>query len=166
MEKGQEASRIKNTGAREKGRSENMDENTRNELSELKKKVKKGHGIAVFLGTLLFGVTFIPLMTLISEKDDYIVISVLIVYLIIYTLVLVRKIIPIYENRCKKYESTFKETVVPKVLNECFDTWSFQPEKGYTEEEFLETGIKPHKNILEFQSSDWLEGEYKGMSFR
>ncbi len=143
-----------------------MDENTRNELRELKKKVKKGYRVSVFLGVSLFLIIFIPVFALTAEMEDYLCISIVIAFLILYTLVLVIKIIPIYENRCKKYEATFKETVVPKVLNECFDTWSFQPEKGYTEEEFLETGIKPHRNILEFKSSDWLEGEYKGVAFR
>lgn len=143
-----------------------MDENTRNELRELKKKVQKGYRVSVFLGVSLFLVIFIPVFALTAEMEDYLCISIVIVFLILYTLVLVRKIMPIYENRCKKYEKVLKETAVPQILNDCFESWSFQPEKGYTEEEFLETGIQPHRNIIEFKSSDWLEGEYKGVYFR
>lgn len=143
-----------------------MDENTRNELRELKKKVQKGYRVSVFLGVSLFLIIFIPVFALTAEMEDYLCISIVIVFLILYTLVLVRKIMPIYEDRCKKYEKVLKETAVPQILNDCFDSWSFQPEKGYTEEEFLETGIQPHRNIIEFKSSDWLEGEYKGVSFR
>lgn len=143
-----------------------MDENTRNELRELKKKVQKGFRVSVFLGVSLFLIIFIPVFALTAEMEDYLCISIVIVFLILYTLVLVRKIMPIYEDRCKKYEKVLKETAVPQILNDCFESWSFQPEKGYTEEEFLETGIQPHRNIIEFKSSDWLEGEYKGVSFR
>lgn len=143
-----------------------MDENTRNELIELKKKVQKGYRVSVFLGVSLFLVIFIPVFALTAEMEDYLCISIVIVFLILYTLVLVRKIMPIYEDRCKKYEKVLKETAVPQILNDCFESWSFQPEKGYTEEEFLETGIQPHRNIIEFKSSDWLEGEYKGVYFR
>lgn len=143
-----------------------MDENTRKELRELKKKVQKGYQVSVFLGVSLFLIIFIPVFALTAEMEDYLCISIGIVFLILYTLVLVRKIMPIYEDRCKKYEKVLKETAVPQILNDCFESWSFQPEKGYTEEEFLETGIQPHRNIIEFKSSDWLEGEYKGVSFR
>lgn len=70
----------------------------------------------------------------------------------------------IYSRRLKDYKAGYKNVVVNRAAEGLFDSFQYCPEKGYSKEEIIATGLMAMGNI--YKSEDTLEGSYKGVAFR
>lgn len=119
--------------------------------------------MAMVLMVIYFAVT-IPLFALaaVQSKTMEMVAGVVFVPL---TILVISLSVVLRSKSLSKYEKEFIDNIVPKVLDESFESWNFEPKKGYTEADFLATGIEPHNPITTFHSGDRIEGNYRGNSF-
>ena len=70
----------------------------------------------------------------------------------------------IFSGRLKDYAKSYKSAVVDRAAQGLFDSYRYEPEKGYDKDEITETGLMSMGNI--YKSEDMLEGSYKGVDFR
>lgn len=140
-----------------------MDGNTMKSLKKKKARVNAEFKVQVVLLVIYFVIT-IPIFCYVAVQSKVLEILAGVIYVPLTLGIIVLSVI-LRSKGWKKYENEFKETVAVKILDESFDSWKFEPQKGFTKEDFFATGIEPLNEITTFRSSDWIEGEYKGVTF-
>lgn len=75
-----------------------------------------------------------------------------------------------WNRRCskarKEYTTTYKRLVSRPVLASCFDNARFDPDAGYTREEFQASGLMHITYNNTYASEDLITGSYQGCNFR
>lgn len=143
-----------------------MENNAEELIQQLKKKVKNAHHLMIAVDVIYFVISFPFLCMKIEYMEEGLLYYVILGGYIIISFLVIFFMVMRYDECCNRYGKAFKEAIIPEIMNSCFEQWEFQPEKGYEEEKFVETGIQPFTSIIEFKSSDWIEGVYKGVSFQ
>lgn len=66
----------------------------------------------------------------------------------------------------KEYVTAYKGMVSKQVLKACFKDAKYEPDRGITRQEFIETKLVNINSPHEFKSEDLISGIYEGVNFR